>query len=165
MTTVEQKLTVGISELVVTDDPGVLLVAHGLGSCLAIAAFSKSPRVAGMVHVMLPTAPGAGPFGNPALYADTGIEALIEALRAKGAKLEDTVFKLTGGAAVLRSNGTGARLQVGDRNIEAAEAAFKRLGIRVRGRDVGGKRGRSVELDVATGRVVVRTFGDEYREL
>lgn len=156
---------VGIGELVVSDDPRVTLVAHGLGSCVAVVAYCAGTGIGGMVHIMLPEAQQGDRSASVGKYADTGVDALVSELRERGVTLAKTSFKLAGGAAVLRVAGNNRSMRVGERNIEAVEATLKHLGVRVRARDLGGNRGRTVELDVETGRVSIRTFGDPGREL
>ena len=97
-------------------------------------------------------------------YADRGIELLVEELRARGVDSRRATFKLAGGAAVLKlSKGVGPR--VGERNVDTARDTLRRLGLRPAAEDVGGTRGRTVEVSVSDGRVTVRTLGSESREL
>jgi chemotaxis protein CheD len=53
--------------------------------------------------------------------------------------------------------GESSTLQIGQRNAEATRTALAAERIRVRGHDTGGSAGRSIEVDVATGKVSVRT--------
>ena len=55
--------------------------------------------------------------------------------------------------------------RMGARNAEATQETLARLGLTVRATDLGGNRGRTVELDVRDGRVSVRRLGEQAREL
>jgi chemotaxis protein CheD len=50
-------------------------------------------------------------------------------------------------------------LEIGRRNNEETVRALKAAGIPIRASEVGGTKGRSVEVHVATGEVFVRTVG------
>jgi chemotaxis protein CheD len=56
-----------------------------------------------------------------------------------------------------RPGATG--LQIGERNAERTRAELLRRRIPVRAGDTGGSAGRSVEVHVASGRVLVRRVG------
>ena len=92
----EEEVSVGIGELVVTDEPNTTLIVHGLGSCVAVVAYSRTPLVGGMLHIMLPLAP-EGDGAMPTRYADSGIEALWAAFRKRGAAPRNAVVRLVGG--------------------------------------------------------------------
>ncbi len=165
-TEVERTLAVGIGDLVVTSDPDVVLVAHGLGSCVAVIGHCRKPLVGGMLHVMLPNSSDHQDQSNLTRYADTGIAELVARLKAAGADPRRAAFKLVGGAAVLSvAKGHGGRFRVGSRNAEASQAMLRELGLRVQAEDLGGKRGRTVEFAVGAGRVMVRKLGEATTEL
>jgi chemotaxis protein CheD len=47
-------LTVGVSDMKVSDDPEAVLVTYSLGSCIGIAIYDAVVRVGGLLHFMLP---------------------------------------------------------------------------------------------------------------
>lgn len=157
-------VTVRIGELHVLRGEGVL-VAVGLGSCVGVALYDPIRRVAGLAHVFLPASLNGRPFpGLPARYADTGVPALVEAMRQAGAHLRQLHAKIAGGAQLfLRGERSG--LDVGRRNVEAVRAALAALGVPLVAEDVGGTRGRTMRLFAASGKVVVTMLGREAREL
>lgn len=158
------ELAAGIGELVVTDDPEAVIVARGLGSCVAVLAYCPRPRVGGVLHVMLPSSEGRASEGLDARYADTGVEALLAQMRDKGAYPQRLVVKIAGGAAVLRVAKSKA-FQVGERNAAAVEAELERRSVPIAARALGGTRGRTVALEIGSGRVLVRVLGGEPQEL
>jgi chemotaxis protein CheD len=132
------------------------LVAYSLGSCVGICLYDPIARVAAMAHVVLPAAPGptATPPGK---FADTAVPALLAALQKEGAQKFRLQCKIAGGAAVLALGGGGSLPNIGLRNVEAVKAALAKAGIRIQAEQTGGNQGRTVRLDAATGRVLVRT--------
>ncbi len=146
--------TVGIGEAVV-DGPGARLAALGLGSCVGLTAWDPVTRIGGLAHFMLPSGAGAG---QPAKYVDTGLPWFLKALADAGGLPRRAQFKAAGGAAMFL--GVSASLEVGRRNVAAVEAAMAAVGLRLTARDLGGAIGRSIELDLQTGRLSVRTIHD-----
>jgi chemotaxis protein CheD len=65
--------------------------------------------------------------------------------------------KIAGGAAVLAIGGGGSLPKIGARNVEAVKAALAHANIRILGEQTGGNQGRTVRLEPATGKVLVRT--------
>lgn len=157
-------VTVRIGELHVLRREGVL-VAIGLGSCVGVALYDPVRRVAGLAHIFLPASHnGRLVPGSPARYADTGVPALVEAMREAGALQRQIQAKIAGGAQLFL-RGDHSTLDVGRRNVEAVRAALASLGIPLVAQDVGGSRGRTMRLFADSGRVVVTTLGREAREL
>lgn len=144
--------SVGIGEVVVAAS-GASLAAYGLGSCLGLSAWDPVTRVGGLAHFMLPSGSRAG---NPAKYIDTGLPWFLDALAAAGALRRRSQFKAVGGAAMFL--GVSGSLEVGRRNVIALEAAFVTAGLSFAGQALGGRLGRSIELDLQTGRLSVRTI-------
>lgn len=144
--------TVGIGEAMI-DGAGALLAAFGLGSCVGLAAWDPITRVGGLAHFMLPSGSRAG---SPAKYVDTGLDWFLTALADAGASPRRAQFKAAGGAAMFL--GVSGSLAVGKRNVCALDEAMAAAGLRLVARDLGGSVGRSVELDLATGNLSVRTI-------
>ncbi len=155
-------IRVGMGEGVVTRRPEAVLVAPGLGSCVAVVVHSPKPLVAGLAHVMLPKALGDG--RNPFKFADTAVPALVRAFQEAGADLSATAVRLVGGAAMFGLP-PDSPLNVGERNLRAVREQLRAFGLRVRAEATGGSTSRTVSLFVRTGRVVVRTAGGEEEEL
>jgi len=156
---------VKIAEYAVAAAPATL-ISIGLGSCVAIVLHDARARIGGMAHVLLPVETRPGAAGRqPGRVPATAVPCLLDEMRALGAGGTITA-RLVGGAslfgALLTPEGAGA---VGVRNIEASRAALAAAHIRVTGEVVGGTVGRSVYLDVATGRLRVRSMKEGDRVL
>ena len=158
-----EEIVVNIADFAVASGESIL-VTSGLGSCVAVSLHDPATGIAGLAHVLLPSAGFGPPSIHPAKYADTGVALLAEELRRRGAAQHRLVAKLAGGArmfAALISSG----VNMGQRNIDATRKALYKLNIPVVAEDVGGEYGRSVRLVAATGALTVRSIAGGDREL
>jgi chemotaxis protein CheD len=155
-----QWVKVGIAEYEVTTD-GTELTTSGLGSCIGVALVDRATGAAGLVHVMLPAAEEAE--GEPAKFADTGTELLIEDLRALGADPDSLVAKIAGGSDMLDFSESGS--SIGTRNAEQVRETLAAHDVPVVGEDVGGDHGRSLRLDATTGDLVVKSANETDQRL
>lgn len=161
---VQQKrsLCVGLGEVVVTRESDVRLSVLGLGSCIAVCAYSASLGLGAMAHIVLPTTPeGLAPSSGPAMvakYADKAVPHFAELLRREGAWLSNVSVVLCGGASIFRPTSGAGPLDIGGRNLEAVRHELERVNLRVDCEEVGGNESRTLHLDVDTGRVIVRSM-------
>ncbi|MFN0070932.1 MAG: chemotaxis protein CheD [Chloroflexota bacterium] len=156
-------IPVGLGEMQVANSGEI--VAYSLGSCVAIALFDPLVKVAGMVHVVLPSAPQTGSVGLLGKYADTALPELLKQMLASGAMKHRLQCKLAGGAAVLSIGGSGSMPTIGQRNATAVKAELERARIRVQAESLGGTVGRTVRLHAETGRLLVRKVSGPEEEL
>lgn len=145
---------------------GEVLVAYGLGSCVALCLFDPTTGVAGMAHVVLP---GADPAGRPhAKFARNALPALLLQMARAGADGDARRFsaRLAGGAQVLVLGGSGSLPRIGDQNAAAVREVLREARVSVEAEDLGGSTGRTVWLDPrACGQIRVRTVGGVERTL
>jgi chemotaxis protein CheD len=142
---------VGIAELKVARGSGKI-VTLGLGSCVAICAYDPYLKIAGMVHVMLPSSQAKAKFGN------TAVPLLIKEMGNTGALQGRVWLKIAGGAQMFSFGTKDTGINIGKRNVEAIEAACLQMGLLISARLVGGNVGRSVYMDIETGDVEVKTI-------
>jgi chemotaxis protein CheD len=157
------EVVVEIADFAVVGGDAVLITA-GLGSCVAVVLHDPTTGISGLAHILLPSVGRGPPSIHPAKYADSGIPLLVTEMRRHGARGDQIVARLAGGArmfASLLSSGTN----MGQRNIDAARAALYRLCIPVVAQDVGGEYGRSVRVIAATGVMTVHSLVGGDREL
>ncbi len=89
---------------------------------------------------------------------------LVQMMIRKGASKSRMVVKMAGGAQMLESLG-GAGIEMGARNIEMPRKALAKAGLGITACDTGGNKGRSLWLEVGTGRVMVKIIGSKPTEL
>jgi len=100
---------------------------------------------------MLPLWNGAG-LASPK-YGNIAIEKLLEKMISFGSKKHNLQAKIFGGSEIL-SNGNSL-FSVGKRNIEVAHQLIEDYGIMVKSSHVGGKTGRKIRFNTATGEVIM----------
>jgi chemotaxis protein CheD len=149
------ELMVRIGEIHASADPGDVLVALGLGSCIGLAVVDRLRGIAGLAHVMLPEAPAGGAAGERC--ADRAVPALLERVLGLGARRHRLEVALVGGAQMFASADS---IAVGARNDAATRAALRRERLHISAAATGGYRGRTVRVAVG-GHVVYREAGGE----
>lgn len=154
------QITVDMADFRVSADPETSLVTYALGSCIAVIVHDPIRKIGGMIHYMLPASTSSPDKARekPAMFADTGIPLLFEAMYAHGSTKKDLVVKVTGGSKLYDDKGT---FDIGKRNYTMMRKMFWRVGVVIAAEDVGGAKSRTVRLDVATGTVSVRSQGEE----
>ena len=159
-----ESLVIGLGELKYANKPGQELMCLGLGSCVAVIAWDREHKQGAMAHVVLPQCtPGRQPTPK---FADIAVPELFEKLEKMGANPSRIEIKLVGGAHMTPIGGPGMEImRIGDRNIEAVKAQLKQLGFKAIAEDLGGNNGRTVRLDVESGRVTVVTAGTDKTNL
>ncbi len=160
---------VPIGEIVTSGTADDVLVAYGLGSCIAVCLYDPVAKVGGMLHALLPSTPhsprkdqgDARTVAPSAKFVNQGVPMLIAKLVKLGARRSRLTAKLCGGARVLSAPGFEEDdiLNIGKRNIQAAQNALKDANIWVKAQDTGGNVGRTVRLYIADGRVTVKSLG------
>lgn len=153
----EFKLSVGLGEIKVANEPNQVLVSYGLGSCVAVTIYDPVARVGGMAHVVLPDSSLNRTEGSPGKFADTAVPALVKAVLERGAARHRLKTWLVGGARMLQALSPG--LDVGQRNSTALRVNLEKSGLPLKGEDIGGTRGRTVRLQIGSGRVLVSAVG------
>ncbi|MDD3147954.1 MAG: chemotaxis protein CheD [Candidatus Riflebacteria bacterium] len=155
---------VGIGELATSAETGVVIKTLALGSCVAVAVFSKRSPIAGLLHVQLPESNINKDLAakRPAAFADTGIPLLLSELAILGCKPPDVVVKLAGGAQVMDPNNT---FNIGKRNYLAIKKILWANRLFPAAEEIGGEISRSVTLVVGEKDLLIHTPGYENRKI
>jgi chemotaxis protein CheD len=149
---------VGMADLKALCHPAVLTTL-GLGSCVGIALFDLRTNIIGLAHAMLPDSSQINNKSNTAKFVDTSIDALINEMEKLGAVKSGIVAKLAGGAQMFAFSHSSDLMRIGCRNVVAAKEKLRQLGVPLIAEDTGGNYGRTIELDSATGILLVKTIG------
>ena len=128
METKDSKITVGIADMKMAKERG-MLITYALGSCIGICLYDQKIKLAALVHIMLPLNMETG-RKNPLKYADTGIRETLRMMEAKGASRSRITAKIAGGAKMFDVNG-GSMGNIGQRNIESVHMNLKKEGIQL----------------------------------
>lgn len=154
------RLTVGISDMVVSTDPDDVIITYSLGSCVGLAVYDPEVMVGGIVHCMLPLSKTNEDKAkeNPFMFVDTGVSALIQAVFDQGATRKHLVVKAVGASRLLDEKGM---FKIGERNYTVLRKILWKNDILIAAEDVGGTKARTVYLEMDTGRTVIKSGGQE----
>jgi chemotaxis protein CheD len=154
----ERQTIVAVADWAVEGADGVL-VAYGLGSCVAIMVHDPVAKLGAMAHILLPSASLSRDQSKPAKFPETAVPLLVQHLVAKGGDRRRFVGKLAGGASMFNQLMAPGTVQMGERNIVAARTALRSADIPIAVEDVGGTSGRSIWFRATDGTVSIRSVG------
>ena len=154
------QIVVGVAAKQVSKDPRTRLVTFALGSCIGVTVWDPITHVGGMLHYLLaqPVAGADDTASRPFMYATTGLDALFASVAALGTLHSRLIVCAAGAAEVLRDGGMFA---IGERNRTMMRRVFWKENIVLAAEDTGGNAARNLGLDVGTGRVWIKTRGQE----
>jgi len=149
---------VGMADMRIAKPPGIL-AAYGIGSCVIVAMYDSKSRIGGFAHIMLPDSKGVSHARlNPKKFADTAIPLLYQTLSHAGIDKENVWAKLIGGAEMFPPMDENSK-KIGEMNSEAAIQAVNRLNIPIVAKELGGRAGRSLEMDLDSGKISLTVLG------
>jgi chemotaxis protein CheD len=152
---------VDIADFAISNNPDCTLVTYSLGSCIGLAIWDPVAKAGGLLHYMLPDS-SISPDkaeSKPCMFADTGIPLLFKSLYTVGAQKRRLVVKVAGGSQLMDAQGT---FNIGKRNQLALRKLLWKNNVMIDQEDVGGFEGRTVRLNVGTGRFVIKSKNREY---
>ena len=153
----DKKNVVGIADMKICRAPGVL-VTYALGSCVGICIYDPVIRLAGLIHIMLPSMYANHADKNLLKYADTGIPEMLHKMTAFGGIKRRMTAKIAGGAKMFEITGSSIG-NIGERNVKSVKEVLRAEGIRIVKEDTGGTHARTLFFDSGNGEVVVKSFG------
>lgn len=151
-------ITVGISDMKVSNNVKETLITYSLGSCIGVLIWDPLVKVGGLLHYMLPDSrlDKDRAQQKPYMFADTGIPALFKECYSLGAVKGRLIVKVVGGSQILDSTGL---FSIGKRNYQILSKLFDRNHITIAAEDIGGSVNRTVRLEIGTGRVLLKVSG------
>ena len=158
----KKTIKVGMADLKIGSENDILATL-GLGSCVGIVIYDKKNKLAGMAHVMLPSSKEIRNNGNKAKFVDTAINELIEELIKRGAKLDNLVSKIAGGAQMYKIKTNSDLMQIGKRNVKATKKLLAERKIELIAEETGSNYGRTIEFYVNTGELHIKAIGKKYK--
>lgn len=152
----EYDIIVGIGEYRAARPP-YRIMTIGLGSCVGIALYDRVNKIGGLAHIMLPSITAFRDAQNLGKFADTAIPLLIKSMVSIGADRRYITAKLGGGANMFRFSGCSPAMNIGSRNVEEVRSILAKSCISVTGEDVGGNAGRTMIIEIDSGKTYIRT--------
>lgn len=153
-----EMIKVGMADYNICKTPDAITTL-GLGSCVGIALYDSTRKIAGLAHIMLPDSTQVRNNTNIAKFADTGIDACIDMMVKNGASRSGLTAKIAGGAQMFAFGSNNDMLRIGERNVEATKKKLKALGIRILAEDTGANYGRTIEFYPETGELLIKAVG------
>ncbi len=155
------KYAVQIADMKLAQRNGTL-ITYALGSCVGVCIYDPAIKLAGLLHVILPTSSTARePF--PYKFADTGVVEMLRQMAKHGGAKRNYICKIAGGAKMFTAQNSSFLGNIGQRNIEVVKQTLIREGVRISGEDTGGSVARTMSIEVPTGEVYVRSIGKTQR--
>ena len=153
------KVIVDISDARVSNDPADVLVTYSLGSCIGVALYDPVVKAGGMIHYQLPSSKQDSNGGqkNPMMFADTGMELLMNRMFALGAEKKRMKVRVAGGAQMMND---AQIFNIGKRNYAALRQILWKNGMFIDAEDVGGGAARTLYLNIENGEVSIKTQGE-----
>jgi len=157
-------VVVGISDLRVSNVRMDCLVTYALGSCIAVAVYDPLVKVGGLLHYMLPDSmlDSEKAREHPGMFADTGIPLLFKSCYKLGAEKKRMVIKVAGGARIMDDMNY---FRIGQKNLTALRRIFWKNNVLIDAEDTGENFNRTVRLEIATGKFLIKGLGGVVKEL
>jgi chemotaxis protein CheD len=155
-----ERVTVGMADLIVRQGGNLLLATLPLGAGLGIAIYDPASRVGGLLHCLLPDSAVDPEFAgtHPGMFLDTGLADLLARARALKAKLGDLRIYAAGGGEILDDSEFP---NIGKCNRDALARLLAEFGLSLQGGDLRGLDNCSLQLNLATGEVRLKSCGLE----
>jgi len=146
--------------MAVSNCPDDVLVTYSLGSCVGLSLYDEVVGVGGLIHCMLPLSridPDKAQ-ATPAMFVDTGVPALLEALFKHGVQRKTLLAKVAGAGRLLDEK---KLFKIGERNYTVLRKVLWKNDILIAAEDVGGTAPRTMFLHMTTGKTVIKSRGRE----
>ncbi len=150
--------TVGMADLMVSQDQSLILCTFPLGACLGVAVYDPVAKVGGLLHSMLPDSsidPNRA-AARPGMFLDTGLALLLKHAGDLKAKKENLLIYVAGGSQIMDET---ASFNIGKRNYEVLTGLMEKHGVTIHAADVGGLTNRTMQLNLDTGEVRLKFSG------
>jgi len=150
---------VNFCELKISQNPAETLVAFSIGSGIVVSIYDPLTRTGGMLSFVLPESSTMSPEKvkrHPYMFADTGLQALLEGFRDTGARTENIKIVIAGGAQIMDQK---PEFNIGLKNHQAVATFFTNKNLSIKHEVVGGISRRTLSLDISSGCNIIQTFG------
>lgn len=145
-------------ELVVAEEP--VIITTILGSCISVTMFHPRTGAGAICHAMLPL----GGNSDSLKYVDTSMRYMVRFFDHLKITRDEVQAKLFGGADMFASvQASKYSISVGWQNISVAMRCLERYGLVLEASDVGGKKGRKLIFESATGSVMIKKMSGQPR--
>jgi chemotaxis protein CheD len=157
---VKRAICVDISDMKLSRSREDVLVTYSLGSCVGLTLFDPVAGIGAMIHCMLPMSKidPEKARQKPYMFVDTGVASMLGELYAAGAQRHNLIAKVAGAGSPL---GREQTFRIGERNYTILRKFLWKNNILIAKEDVGGSKARTLYLNMADGRTMVKSEGQE----
>ena len=95
-----KRIIIHVSDAKTSNDPTDILTTYSLGSCIGVCLYDPQTNAGGMLHYQLPDSkidPDRAQK-QPFMFADTGMNILVDKLKSIGANIKRMQIKIAGAA-------------------------------------------------------------------
>ena len=144
---------VGIGDFIISNNREDIIKTFALASCVAVTAYCSPSKVAGMIHIALPSPPyDIDIYARPGYYATSGLPLFINKMCSEyGCSKKDLRIDLYGGSNSIN----GDVFQIGKKNIAMVKKILMNMNLLYNIDETGGNVSRTLAMDVATGTVKI----------
>ena len=145
-------------EILLTANPRTITTV--LGSCVSVTLRDPASGLSAICHAVLPDSqahPRSRRYPD-SYYVDAAVRRMLKEFASRGIGSSRLQISLLGGAAQ-----NGGRFAVGHGNIQSALKVLAEHNLSPNHIDVGGRQGRKVDFDTATGQVASRRLKPTHR--
>lgn len=96
-------------------------------------------------------------------FADSALEMVVDLLLKKGCAKNRLEAKIAGGASMFNIGGN--TINIGERNVEAVKKKLRELNIPLLASDTGENYGRTIEFNIASGIMYVKSAFHGIKEI
>jgi len=158
-------VVIGISDMNIVKS-GNSIITYALGSCVGVALYDSTRKIAGLAHVLMPSSSDVRDGNiNVMKYVDTAVPELVKRMERAGASVFSLEAKIAGGAQMFSMSGASAQFNIGERNVAMAKDVLQRLRIRVVAQDTGSNYGRTVEIFADTGIYRIKAIAKDIKDI
>jgi chemotaxis protein CheD len=156
----ETKTIVNVSDAKISNDPQDIITTYSLGSCIAVCLYDTATLTGGMLHYQLPDSKmdPERAKDKPFMFADTGMQLLVDKLISLGVNRKRLQIKIAGGASM---DAGPKGFDIGKRNYLAIRKILWKNAMFIDAEDVGGFAPRNMYLSIADGTVTIRSNGSD----
>jgi len=151
-------IRVGMADFKVCSPPN-LISTLGLGSCLGVVLYDSDKQICGLAHVMLPDSRRVLKIDNRMKFVDTCLHDMYTEMLKRGARREQMVAKIAGGAKMFSFDSSNEFLNIGEQNQNAVKEKIAEWSIPITAEDIGMDYSRSITFDPANGELHIRAVG------
>lgn len=128
-----------------------------LGTCVGLTLFDEQTGVGGLYHILLPAPYQEGSKSTQKIYASTGLPLFLNGLLEAGAKEENLVATVAGGALLGPVTVQDTRINVGGRTLEVVENFLNSRKIKILEQESGGYLNCTLAMQFPTGECTIES--------